>query len=530
MKHLINAIRPNNTPQIVKARADQVQNNAGGFVFAVSDAQRFLRFLILGTEGGTFYATEARQTKLETDFVRDFATLEGASALELILDVARYNRAPKVEPTLVALAAVAKLSVDAATRKAAWDALPEVARTGTHLLHFLEFVQMFGGWGRLTRAGVAKIYETMPLEKLALWAVKYKSRDGWTQADALRLAHPKTADATRNALFKYLVDGVLESNDAALNVVRGHILALEAKSDKDAAAIMREYKLPIEAIPTHVRGAKVYRVALENNGLTWTLRNLGNLGKLELLVPGAWEIIEQIVSRVTDAQNLRKGRIHPIDALKAMLVYKGGRSIKGDGTWKVVPQIVDALEKAFYTSFGTVLPAGKRFVLGLDISGSMTWGNIAGVHGLTPNLASTAMAMLTLRSEKNSHIMGFADKFRDVGIRANDTLEAALKKTQNQSFGGTDCALPMLWALENGVQADVFVIYTDNETYFGKVHPFEALRRYRDKMGIAARLVVVGMTATGFSIADPKDAGMMDVVGFDGSTPNIISSFARGEF
>jgi 60 kDa SS-A/Ro ribonucleoprotein len=88
----------------------------------------------------------------------------------------------------------------------------------------------------------------------------------------------------------------------------------------------------------------------------------------------------------------------------------------------------------------------------------------------------------------------------------------------------------MLWALENGVQADVFVIYTDNETYFGKVHPFEALRRYRNKMGIAARLVVVGMIATGFSIADPKDAGMMDVVGFDGSAPNIISSFARGEF
>ncbi|MEY4531582.1 MAG: hypothetical protein RLZZ156_2303 [Deinococcota bacterium] len=530
MLHLINALRPNNTPQMLKARADQVQNNAGGFVFAVSEAQRFLRFLILGTEGGTFYATEARQTKLETDFVRDFATLEGATALEMILDVAHYNRAPKPEPTLVALAAVAKLSVDAATRKAAWDALPEVARTGTHLLHFLEFVQLFGGWGRLTRGGVAKLYETMPLEKLALWAVKYKSRDGWTQADALRLSHPETADATRNALFKFLVDGVLESNDAALNMVRGHLLVQEASSDKEAATIMGEYKLPIEAIPTHVRGAKVYRTALENNGLTWTLRNLGNLGKHGLLVPGAWEIIEQVVARVTDAENLRKGRIHPIDALKAMFVYQGGRSIKGDGTWAVVPQIVDALEKAFYTSFGTITPARKRFVLGLDISGSMTCGNIAGVHGLTPNLASTAMAMLTLRSETNSHIMGFADSFRDVGIRANDTLEAALKKTQNQSFGGTDCALPMLWALENGVQADVFVIYTDNETYFGKVHPFEALRRYRNKMGIAARLVVVGMTATQFSIADPKDAGMMDVVGFDSSAPNIISSFARGQF
>jgi 60 kDa SS-A/Ro ribonucleoprotein len=36
------------------------------------------------------------------------------------------------------------------------------------------------------------------------------------------------------------------------------------------------------------------------------------------------------------------------------------------------------------------------------------------------------------------------------------------------------------------------------------------------------------MTSTGFSIADPADAGMMDVVGFDSATPELISDFARG--
>lgn len=47
-------------------------------------------------------------------------------------------------------------------------------------------------------------------------------------------------------------------------------------------------------------------------------------------------------------------------------------------------------------------------------------------------------------------------------------------------------------------EGGTFVIYTDNETWAGGVHPFQALLRYRDIMGISARLIVVGMTSTGF--------------------------------
>jgi hypothetical protein len=43
-----------------------------------------------------------------------------------------------------------------------------------------------------------------------------------------------------------------------------------------------------------------------------------------------------------------------------------------------------------------------------------------------------------------------------------------------------------------------------------------------------ARLVVGGMVSNGFSIADPNDPGMLDVVGFDTATPQLISDFARG--
>jgi 60 kDa SS-A/Ro ribonucleoprotein len=38
------------------------------------------------------------------------------------------------------------------------------------------------------------------------------------------------------------------------------------------------------------------------------------------------------------------------------------------------------------------------------------------------------------------------------------------------------------------------------------------------------------MTATEFSIADPSDAGMLDVVGFDTATPQLITDFSAGKF
>jgi len=86
----------------------------------------------------------------------------------------------------------------------------------------------------------------------------------------------------------------------------------------------------------------------------------------------------------------------------------------------------------------------------------------------------------------------------------------------------------MLYAQAQGLEVDTFVIYTDSETWAGDVHPAQALRDYRRASGIDARLVVVGMVSNGFSIADPADAGMLDVVGFDTATPQLVADFARG--
>jgi 60 kDa SS-A/Ro ribonucleoprotein len=84
----------------------------------------------------------------------------------------------------------------------------------------------------------------------------------------------------------------------------------------------------------------------------------------------------------------------------------------------------------------------------------------------------------------------------------------------------------MLYALERSMPVDTFVVLTDSETWAGHIHPVQALRTYRERMNIPARLIVVGMVSQSFTIADPSDSGMMDIIGFDLAVPQLMSDFA----
>ena len=95
-------------------------------------------------------------------------------------------------------------------------------------------------------------------------------------------------------------------------------------------------------------------------------------------------------------------------------------------------------------------------------------------------------------------------------------------------MGGTDCAQPMLYAIQKKLPVDVFIVYTDCETWAGPVHPSEALKRYRQECDIDAKLIVCAMTSNGFTLADPEDKGMLDMAGFDAAAPDVIKQFVVG--
>jgi 60 kDa SS-A/Ro ribonucleoprotein len=291
--------------------------------------------------------------------------------------------------------------------------------------------------------------------------------------------------------------------------------------------LIEHFNFPWEVLPSHMlRDPAIWEALVPRMGLTALIRNLGRLTDIGFIKPFS-DGETAIVKRLENGDDITKSRVHPLQILTAEAVYRRGAGLKGSLTWTPSAKVLSALDRAFYASFGNVEPTGKRTLNCLDVSGSMSGGNIAG-SPLTPREASVALALLSLNIEPLVTTMAFSDEFMHLPLQKEMPLGAAVEATSRLPFSGTDCALPMIWAEANSIEVDTFVVYTDSETWSGAVHPFQALRSYRLAMGIDARLAVVGMTSTGFSIADPTDPGMLDVVGFDTATPNLISEFSRG--
>lgn len=523
------------TPQTMKASPGQVKNSAGGYSFALGDWDRLDRFLILGTMGGTYYASERKLTQENAQVLEALIREDGVRFVNRVAEISESGRAHKNDHALFALA-LASVKGDVQTRQAAYEALPRVARIPTFLFKFLNERQgLGGGWGRGLRNAVAKIYEEKDLGQLAYHVIKYRQREGWTHRDVLRKAHPESADDKRDNLFRYIVQG--EYGDLASQDLPEIIAGYEWVNAHDvepstAAHIVREHNLPREALPTEFLTEAVVWDALLDNMPVWAMvRNLRNMGRVGLLTPGS-DAEKRVVSTLQDEDAIRKSRIHPMHLLLAIggyggdqyhpLSYGGYRHGRAMDNTYASGSVLKALDDAFYVSFGNVQPTGKRVLAGIDVSGSMS-----GItdSGLSCSTLAGAMAMVSVRSEDVADMFGFDSGFKDLGIKKTDTLQSVVKKIANKTYGGTDCSLPMQWALQGKREYDAFIVYTDNETWAGSQHPHQALNEYRRKMGIPAKMVVVGITSTGFSIADPNDAGMLDVVGFDAGAPTAIAEF-----
>jgi 60 kDa SS-A/Ro ribonucleoprotein len=537
MSDVYTSINLRATPQTEQADPRQVPNSAGGYTFTLDDEARIRRFLVLGSDGPTYYTSARDLTKDNAQVVIRMAQNDARKLVDILTGVSLAGRAPKQNPTLFALAAAASLG-DLDGRRYALAALPQIARTGTHLFIFARYVEQFRGWGRALRRAVADWYLDKPVDSLAYQAVKYRQREGWSHRDLLRLSHPETTEPQRKALFDWISGRKAEGLP---ELVQWFEMANSSSAISYGSWLKGiQHGLTWEMLPDAALNEVEVWESLVRHGMPMTalVRQLPRLTRLGVARSERAAIVEQI----TDPERLQKARIHPVNVLVALRTYASGQSARGDSTWTPDAKIIDALDAAFYASFGFVEPANKRTLLALDVSGSMV-SPISNMP-LSCREASAALALVTAATEPDCDIVGFTggtwgyrygtnqnfdgSELSELPISPRQRLDDAVQAVSNLPFGGTDCSLPMLWALKNKRAYDTFAIYTDNETWAGVMHPHQALERYRRETGIPARLVVVGMTATNFSIADPNDPGSLDVAGFDSAVPPLITDFSRG--
>jgi 60 kDa SS-A/Ro ribonucleoprotein len=438
--------------------------------------QRAERFLILGNEGGTYYAGER---KLTLENAKGMKSIASPELVDLIVKVSEDGRAPKNDPAIFALA-LCMASKDATTRRAAYLALPRVCRIPTHLFQLCQAVKDIRGWSKGLAHAVARFYNGETPKKLAYHIVKYQQRDGWSHRDVLRLAHvhPRTGDHA--ALFNHVCGRGYEGlKDPETRMFMDAVAMLGKANAKEAATLIRKHRLPREAVPTEfLNEVQVWDALLESMPITATIRSLGKMTENGLL-KGLSDAVETVAKRVPDPETIATGRVHPIQFLSALRTYSQGHGERGKLTWKPVARVKDALEEGFYLAFKAIPSTGKRMFLAIDISGSMDCDTIAGVPGLTPREAAAAMAMVTARTEPRYMMMGFASRPVQLEITAKMRLEDVQKYMAAIPMGGTDCALPFICAHNDKIAVDGFVVYTDCETWYGNIHPTQALAKYR---------------------------------------------------
>ena len=525
MNYLNNAL--NHTKQTDKIPGvNQVKNNAGGYVFSIDKWKMLDRFLFTGTEGGTYYVEESKLTTDNLDNLFSCIKEDGVRVIDRIVEISSKGLAPKNDPAILALAAVAAKG-DLNARKYAYANFDKVIRIGTHLFTFMNFKKSLGGFGKGVRKAINHWYNGKDLDSLGYQLVKYKNREGWTHKDVLRITHPIPKNESYNYLYSY-VTGKNTAVNLLPDIVFANDVIQNLQKVSDVVKTIKEYGLTREMVPTEFqKNVLVQDALLAKMPITALIRNLGAYTASGLLTPFTTQT-NYVVERLKNT-----GLVHPITILTALKNYAAGRGFRGSLTWEPVAKIKYALNEAFYNSFNTLSNINKNVYIGVDISGSMDM-QINNTN-LTCAEASAALAMCINKCADSSVIKGFSSmgngslwgfsKMKDLYISHDDTLDSALEKTRKYTFGRTDCALPMLDAIDNAYDIDCFVIFTDNETYCGSVHPVQALNDYNRKFNKNAKLIVCAMTGTPFSIADPKNPNMLDICGFDSTIPTLINNF-----
>ena len=114
-------------------KPEMIQNDAGGYVFAIDDEERLMRFLILGSDSNTYYSTAKKLTLESAEAIKNMIIADCKKCVDIIVNISDSGRAPKNDPAIFALAMCASFGKTADERNYALAALNKVCRTATHL-------------------------------------------------------------------------------------------------------------------------------------------------------------------------------------------------------------------------------------------------------------------------------------------------------------------------------------------------------------------------------------------------------------
>jgi 60 kDa SS-A/Ro ribonucleoprotein len=521
------------TPQSqpVQGREEEmVRMKSGGYSFSIDVWTHLRRCLIMGTSSGSYYVGRRELTQEFINVLNEAIGLDPTRVGDEILYASSGKSINNSAPILAMV--LLSMSEDRRAKKVFKSLFHEVIRTASHFYEWLSYTKSMRGMGRVVQEVAIQWLSTPDTKWLAYQLLKYQQRHGFCNRDVLRLFHVRPSTEEHNELFSWVVKGWNELPAGPSSEVMKQIWWWEylKRNPAETVKAITVGGLTHEmAAPIGRMDREAWQALFEGMPIGALLRNLASLTEIGVLGVGKKVNLDRVEEVLNNKEYLRKGRIHPIDVLKALKTYQSGGSIgMSKKTWSVVPRVVDILEKGLELSFDVLEPTGLTYFHAIDISGSMG-STVNGGLNLKCSEVAAAMCLATVKAEKNYFVGGFSNSFIDLEVTKGDTFISTLRKVSSRTFGPTDASSAYSYAIKHGIVADVFCFWTDSESWAGKQHPHEALAGYREKLNPNAKAVYTSLVSNSYSLADVKDKGSFNLEGFNPSVPSLIQMIAKGE-
>jgi 60 kDa SS-A/Ro ribonucleoprotein len=335
-------------------------------------------------------------------------------------------------------------------------------------------------------------------------------------ADVVKMAHPKPAEAWREAFFAWLI-GKVYNVDALPPIVK----AFEAYKQDRTQPIP---DVPFQMLTALELSDAAWAQIARQSGWQMVRMNLNTFARHGVYqLPG---MTESIAEKLRDANAIAKANAFPYQLLSA---YKAT-------TDDVPPAIRDALQDALEIALSNVPQIEGKVVVCPDVSGSMS-SAVTGYRGSATSAVrcidvAALVAAALLRKNAGTSVLPFENDVVRCELNPRDTVMTNAQKLAAIGGGGTNCSAPLARLNRQKAQADLVVFVSDNESWIDATHrgATATMREWEvfKQRNPQAKLVCIDVAPYGTTQATER-ADVLNIGGFSDEVFKIVAAFAAGQ-
>lgn len=416
-------------------------NNAGGVAYAMSAKHALAQLASTGCFNDTFYTSSETQLK-------DVLELAAKVSPEFVAKTAIYARERGFMKDMPAflLAYLSKHSELFA------KILPRVVDNPKMLRNVVQMIRS-GATGR-------KSLGTRPKRaiqsRLASWDDKTLFRGSVgnqpSLADVIKMVHPKPANASRDAMHRYLIGKEFDVEKLPVSVQ-------EFESFKKGLT-QEVPDVPFEMLTALPLNQKQWAQIARNASWTKTRMNLNTFLRHGVFSESGMDKL--IADRIKNQDLISRAKVFPYQLMTAYFNCDDG-----------VPSIVkNALQEAMEHATSNVAKLDGKVYIFTDVSGSMS-SAVTGARGSATSKVRyiDVAALITstiLRRNPDAEVIPFEGNVVDIkrlNINPMDSIMTNAQKLSSIAGGSTNCSAPLALLNTQKAKADLVIYVSDNESW-----------------------------------------------------------------